>query len=152
MSDSRPTEEEIKALAVEAEAGYDFSELTAHREPWHGTRYGYVDHHCRCEACAEANRIHARDRYARLHDPNHPIGVVLRHAMREKGLIQTEVAEALGTQQTVVSGLLHGTRRVSVRYALVLEELLEVDATGLLYIQVDADLAHARKEAAEEAE
>jgi hypothetical protein len=48
------------------------------REPWHGTRTGYVQHLCRCVSCAIANRKYQRRyQYARR-----IAGIVDRHGKR----------------------------------------------------------------------
>lgn len=59
---------------LDAEAGRQkLARKEARREAAHGTRNGYNHYGCRCEACTNATKQHARDRKAKVKPEDTPV-------------------------------------------------------------------------------
>jgi addiction module HigA family antidote len=76
---------------------------------------------------------------------SHP-GETLREMLKERGVTQTAFASQLGIANSYLCDVLNCRRGVSTKTALRLEKALDVSAEFWLTLQMNHDLASARKE------
>jgi addiction module HigA family antidote len=79
----------------------------------------------------------------RLRNP-HP-GDTIRDELEERGLSAYKLAQAIGLQETAVSQILRGKRRVTARTALRLGEFFGTSAEFWLHLQTAYDLEEERR-------
>lgn len=73
----------------------------------------------------------------------HP-GEILREALDERDMTQTDLAALLGVSQAAVSHLVTGTNGIGAATALKLEDALGISARFWLHLQADERAADAR--------
>jgi addiction module HigA family antidote len=84
----------------------------------------------------------------RLHNP-HP-GDTIREELDERGITAYKLAQGLGIQETAVSQILRGKRRITPRTALRLAEFFGTSAQFWLNLQSAYDLEEERRRMAPE--
>jgi antitoxin HigA-1 len=75
--------------------------------------------------------------------PKHP-GCTVQETLYARRLSAKDLAKAVGVSTATISNLLRGKFRISVRYALKIEDALGLSAESICIAQTMYDLAYAR--------
>ena len=84
-----------------------------------------------------------------MHNPAHPGALVREDVLKEMGITVTRAAELLGVNRSNLSQFLNERQDVTPELALKLEACFGLEPTMLLRMQMNHNLAKARKRQAE---
>ena len=79
--------------------------------------------------------------------PTHP-GTVVKDEIEYRGITQRKHAEQMCISYTLLNEVLNGKRAINTEFALLIEAILDIDASSLLSMQNRYDMSMTKKDSA----